>query len=72
MDENNNDKKEFKIGQYVKVFGKVETVNEHNYILVFNMSPIKELNEITHHILEAMDASIYQCSKLDSVNEKNS
>ena len=71
MDENNNTKA-FSIDQYVKVFGKVETINGHNYILVFNMSPIKELNEITHHILEAINASIYQSTKIESVEANNS
>jgi hypothetical protein len=70
-DENNNNKL-CELNQYIKVFGKVESLNGHNYILAFNMSPIKELNEVTNHILEAMNASIHQMTKMETVESMHS
>ena len=31
----------------------------------FRILPVKDLNEVTHHILECMDASIHYATKVD-------
>lgn len=49
--------------QYVKVFGIIKSLQNQKVVQAFRMLPIKELNEITHHLLECMSASIYYTSK---------
>ena len=44
--------------QYIRVYGKIESCEEQKYILAYKLVRIKELNEITNHMLEVMDASI--------------
>ena len=62
-------KPEFVEGQYVKIYGVVKTSNEAtNYVEALRIMPVKELNEITNHILECMDASIYVHTKAKSSN----
>lgn len=54
--------------QYVKVFGIIKSLQNQKVLQAFRMLPIKELNEITHHMLECMNASIYFTSKANGDN----
>jgi hypothetical protein len=49
--------------QYVKVFGIIKSLQNQKIVQAFKIIPLKELNEITHHMLECMNASIYLYSK---------
>jgi hypothetical protein len=49
--------------QYVKVFGIIKSLQGQKNLQAFRIMPIKELNEITHHILDCMSANIYYHSK---------
>ncbi|CAF0775509.1 unnamed protein product [Brachionus calyciflorus] len=54
---------QFMENQYVKVFGIIKSLQNQKIVQAFRILPIKELNEITHHILDCMNASIYYVSK---------
>ncbi len=45
--------------QYVKVFGIIKSLQGEKILQAFRILPIKELNEVTHHMLECMSASIH-------------
>ncbi|RNA14892.1 replication A 32 kDa subunit [Brachionus plicatilis] len=49
--------------QYVKVFGIIKSLQNQKNVQAFRILPIKELNEISHHILDCMNASIYYITK---------
>jgi len=49
--------------QYVKVHGIIKSLQGQKNVQAFNIRPIKELNEITHHNLEVMNASIHYAAK---------
>ena len=49
--------------QYVKVFGIIKSLQGQKNVQAFRILPIKELNEITNHMLECMNASIYYSTK---------
>jgi replication factor A2 len=49
--------------QYVRVYGIVKSLQGQKYIQAFKILPIKELNEITYHLLNCMNASIEHVSK---------
>jgi replication factor A2 len=49
--------------QYVKVYGIIKSLQGQKNLQAFRILPVKELNEITHHMLECMNASIYYFSK---------
>lgn len=52
--------------QYVKVHGIIKSLGGQKNVQAFNIRPIKELNELTHHILECMNASIFYTQKGNS------
>lgn len=54
---------QFMENQYVRVYGVVKQLQGQKLVQAFRILPIKELNEVTHHILECMNASIYYSSK---------
>jgi len=54
--------------QYVKVFGIIKSLQGQKNVQAFKIMPIKEINEITHHILECMNASIYYLTKANNEN----
>jgi len=56
---------QFMENQYVRVYGVVKQLQGQKIVQAFRMLPIKDLNEVTHHILECMNASIYYSSKVD-------
>lgn len=49
--------------QYVKVFGIIKSLGGVKNVQAFKIIPIKELNEVTHHILEVMNASVHLSTK---------
>lgn len=54
---------QFMENQYVRVYGVVKQLQGQKLVQAFRILPIKELNEVTHHILECMNSSIYYASK---------
>jgi replication factor A2 len=61
----------FMENQYVKVFGIIKSLQGQKNVQAFKIVPIKELNEITHHMLECMNASIYYICKANGQNMEN-
>ena len=55
--------REYVENQYVKVFGIIKSLAGQKILQAFKIMQIKELNEITHHMLECMNASIFYSSK---------
>jgi len=49
--------------QYVKVFGIIKSLQGQKNVQAFRILPIKELNELTYHMLECMNATIYFSNK---------
>ena len=49
--------------QYVKVFGIIKFLQGQKNVQAFRIMPIKELNEVTHHMLDCMSAMIYYTQK---------
>ncbi|GAB5587641.1 Replication factor A protein 2 [Umbelopsis nana] len=41
-------------GNYVRIVGRLTQFNQKTHIVAFNIRPIKDANEITHHFLEAI------------------
>lgn len=64
----------FMENQYVKVYGIIKSLQGQKNVQAFKIVPIKELNEITHHMLECMNASIYYFGKANgqTMNEMSS
>lgn len=62
----NNSQNQFVENQYVKVFGILKQLQGQKCLQAFKIMPIKELNEVTHHMLECMNASIYLATKTTS------
>ncbi len=60
----------FMENQYVKVFGIIKSLQGEKIVQAFRILPIKELNEVTHHMLECMSASIHysQAGSGDEIN----
>ena len=54
---------QFMENQYVRVYGVVKQLQGQKIVQAFRIIPIKELNEVTHHILECMNASIHYKNK---------
>jgi hypothetical protein len=54
---------QFMENQYVKVYGIIKSLQGQKIVQAFRILPIKELNQITHHMLECMNASIHFSSK---------
>lgn len=54
---------QFMESQYVKVFGIIKSLQGEKIVQAFRILPVKELNEITHHMLECMNASIHYAQK---------
>ena len=47
------------INKYYKVYGFVKQENNTNVIQALTIVALKDLNEITNHILECMNASVH-------------
>lgn len=54
---------QFMENQYVRVYGVVKQLQGQKIVQAFRILPVKELNEVTHHILECINSSIYYSSK---------
>jgi len=54
---------EFMENQYVKVFGVIKSLQGQKNLQAFRIMPVKELNEITYHMLQCIQASIYYLAK---------
>lgn len=54
---------QFMENQYVKVFGIIKSLQGEKIVQAFRIFPVKELNEVTHHILECMNSSIHYSQK---------
>jgi len=54
---------QFMESQYVKVFGIIKSLQGEKIVQAFRILPVKELNEITHHMLECMSSSIHYAQK---------
>lgn len=50
-------------GEYVRVYGIIKSLQGQKNVQAFKILPIKDLNEITNHMLESMHASIYYFAK---------
>jgi replication factor A2 len=50
---------QFMENQYVKVFGIIKSLANEKIVQSFRIIPINELNQVTHHMLECMSASIH-------------
>lgn len=50
---------QFMENQYVKVFGIIKSLANEKIVQSFKIVPIEELNQVTHHMLECMSASIH-------------
>jgi hypothetical protein len=57
---------QFMESQYVKVFGIIKSLQGEKIVQAFRILPVKELNEITHHMLECMNTSIHFAQKSNS------
>lgn len=57
------EQKQFIENQYVKVFGIIKSLQGEKIVQAFRILPIKELNQVTHHMLECMNASIHYSQK---------
>ena len=62
-EEGNQQQSQFIENQYVKVYGLLKSLQGQKYVQAFRMLPLRELNEITYHILECMNAFIHHSSK---------
>ncbi len=60
---NQSNQNQFIENQYVKVFGILKQLQGQKCVQAFKIMPVKDLNEVTHHMLECMNASIYLASK---------
>jgi len=49
--------------QYIKVYGLLKSLQGNKYVQAFRILPIKELNEITYHMLECMNVNIHYQTK---------
>ena len=49
--------------QYVRVFGIIKSLQGQKIVQAFKILPVKDLNEITHHILDVMNSSIHYYAK---------
>ena len=54
---------QFMESQYVKVYGIIKSLQGEKIVQAFRIFPVKELNEITHHMLECMNSSIHYAQK---------
>ncbi len=53
------------IGQYAKLYGAVKSDPiKGKYIQLYKFFPMKELNELTHHMLACIKASIFHSEKI--------
>lgn len=50
-------------GQYVRVFGIIKSLQGQKNVQAFKIVPVRDLNEIAHHILDCMNTSIYYYAK---------
>jgi len=55
--------------QYVKVYGIIKSLQGQKNLQAFRILPLKELNEITHHMLACINASIHFTSKAEGGGE---
>jgi len=62
-EENRAPQSHFVENQYVKVFGILKSLQGQKYIQAFRILPLKQLNEITYHILDCINTSIFYASK---------
>lgn len=62
-DEPKPQQSQFIENQYVKVFGIIKSLQNQKVVQAFRILPLKELNEISHHMLDCMNASIYYITK---------
>lgn len=70
-DENVNPQSHYIENQYIKVYGILKSLQGQKYVQAFRILPIKELNEITYHMLECMNASIYHSNKNPNGNHES-
>jgi len=54
--------------QYVKVFGIIKSLQGQKNVQAYKIYPVGQLNEIAHHMLECMNASIHYCAKASGEN----
>lgn len=54
---------EFMENQYVKIHGSIKTLQGLKIVQALSIRPLKELNELSHHLLECMNTSIYYSTK---------
>jgi len=47
------------IGSYVKIVGVITSFNQKKHVLAYNVHPIQDFNEISHHFLKAIVANLY-------------
>jgi len=62
-EENRPPQMQFIENQYVRVNGIIKSLGGQKNVQAFNIRPLKDLNELTHHMLECINASIYYTQK---------
>jgi replication factor A2 len=59
---------EFIENQYVRVYGVIKSLQGQKNLQAFKILPVKELNEITYHMLQCINASIHYLGKANGAN----
>ena len=51
--------------QYARIYGAIKLLSGNKFVQIFRIFPLKDLNQVTFHILESMTASISYESKMN-------
>ena len=70
-EQTNLQQSQFIENQYIKVYGLLKSLQGNKYVQAFRILPIKELNEITFHMLECMNVNIHYQTKAAGGNVSN-
>ena len=64
-DGQNQNKAEWKVGAYVRVYGHLRAFQGQRGVIAFNMRPVTDFNEITYHFLEVVYCNSHNASRAD-------
>jgi replication factor A2 len=62
-DGQNQNKAEWKVGAYVRVYGHLRAFQGQRGVIAFNMRPVTDFNEITYHFLEVVYCNSHNASR---------
>ena len=57
-DESAFNRERIMVNTYVQTFGNVKAIETERYISVFQIRPVKDYNELTHHYLEVLSVHL--------------